>query len=73
MGRSRGEHPWSYWGDLMWERLGLVWWVQLEYVADAGEGFQAFIMKCCWYIFDGARQEVEGIDYAVFWHDCCLR
>ena len=40
-----------------------------EDVADAGEGFQAFIMQCCRYIFDGKRQEVEGMDYAVFWSD----
>ena len=44
-----------------------------EYVADAGEGFQEFIMQCFWYIFDGARQEVEGMDYAVFWLDRWLR
>ena len=44
-----------------------------EDVADAGEVFQAFSMQCCRYIFDGAQQEVEGIDYAVFWRDCWLR
>ena len=45
-GRSRGDQPWSHWGILPRGRLGLVWWVRQEYVADAGEGFQAFIMQC---------------------------
>ena len=40
---------------------------------DAGEGFQAFVMQRGWYIFDDAQQEVEGMDYAVFWRDRWLR
>ena len=43
-----------------------------EDVMYAGEGFQAFIMQCFQYIFDGSRQEVEGMDYAVFWRDFLL-
>ena len=71
-GRSRGKHPWSHWGVLPWCWLGLVWWVRQEDVTDAGEGFRAFIVQCCRYIFDVARQEVEGMDYAVFWRYCWL-
>ena len=53
-GSLRGEHSWIHWGVIPWGRLGLVWWVRQEGVADISEGFQAFIMKCCRYIFDGA-------------------
>ena len=72
-GRSQGEHPWSCWGVIPWGRLGLVWWGRQEDVTDAGEGFQAFSMQCGRYIFNGAQQEVEDMDYAVFCLNCWLR
>ena len=72
-GRSRVEHHWSRWGVLLWGRLGLVWRRRQEDVADAGEGFQSFGMQRGRYIFNGALQEVEGMDYAVFWRDQWLR
>ena len=72
-GRSLGEHPWISWGVLPWIRSGVVYRRRQEYVADAGEGFQALGMQRVRCIFDGAGQEVEGMDYAVFWCDCWLR
>ena len=48
-------------------------WGRQEDVVDTGEVFQAFSIQCGRYIFDGTLQEVEGMDYAVFWRDFWLR
>ena len=46
---------------------------EAEDVANVDEGFQEFGMQRGQYIFDGVQQELEDMDYAVFWRDQWLR